>query len=161
MGDGYHLSLHSSSQSASVCCCSEKGWTVEAAAAPTLNPAAVTASIAVTLTPLLLSLEHLWTCQSPGSRGGGGEAFRGKRVLKEICRVERRQWSCRHALMQRKRQSLHKENGGKIKNMGCKNVENSVEFSVVFKRLDIKTSCAYCTFQTYSYNMKFCTFTKQ
>jgi len=64
----------------------------EAALAPRLSSAPVTASIAVTLTPLLLSLEHLWACHSPGSRGGR-DAFRGKGVQTEICKGARRQWS--------------------------------------------------------------------
>lgn len=52
----------------------ERGSATEAEAvlAPRLSPAPVTASIAVTLTPPPLSLEHLWACHSPG-RGGGGE----------------------------------------------------------------------------------------
>lgn len=52
----------------SVCRHGERGSAAEAEAvlAPRLSSAPVTAAIAVTPTPPLLSLEHLWACHSPG-----------------------------------------------------------------------------------------------
>lgn len=75
-GDGYRLSLSLSRHGE---------WGLAAAAeavlALRLSLAPVTAAIAVTLTPPLLSLEHLWDCHSPGREGAkGGGRHRGGRV---------------------------------------------------------------------------------
>lgn len=64
-----HLSLFIC-LSVPVCRCGLRSSAVKAEAALTtrLSLTPVTALIAVTLTPLLLSLQHLWACHSPGSR---------------------------------------------------------------------------------------------
>ena len=108
-GGGFSLSI-CVSLFLSVCRHGERGSAAEAVLAPRLSPAPVTASIAVTLTPPLLSLEHLWACHSPG-RGstGGREASRGKSVLREICRGEGRQWRWRRSSGCRKESEVKTE----------------------------------------------------
>lgn len=96
----------------------KRGPAAEAVLATRLSPALVTASIAVTLTPPPLSLEHLWACHSPGSKGGT-EASRGKSVLREICRGVERQWRTEaEPGMQRGKRRLRQKEKGKDKGGG-------------------------------------------